>query len=300
MTQRCDASSATSSAAQRIALLVDSGPEINELLDGVFARENWSVQRVADNCAALLTAAANPFDLIITGSKNQCRENVEVVHKIRATRPHTRLIILADKFTPGDVLDAMREGAFSYFSGPLEHWALVDMVREAMASPCWDDGIEVLSGTPTWVSLAARCDIETANRLVQFLRGVKDPSIPEADREAVIAAFREILLNAMEHGGHFDPRHYVEISFVRASRLVALRVKDPGQGFSLEELRHAAINSPAGDLFSHVSVRDANGLRPGGLGLLLAKKLVDDLIYNEEGNDVLLIKYINPNNPQVV
>ena len=300
MTQCSDASSATPSAAQRIALLVDSGPEINELLDGVFARENWSVQRVADNCVALLTAAANPFDLIITGSKNQCRENLEVVHKIRAIRPHTRLIILADKFTPGDVLDAMREGAFSYFSGPLEHCALVDMVREAMASPCWDDGIEVLSGTPAWVSLAARCDIETANRLVQFLRGVKDPSIPDADREAVVAAFREILLNAMEHGGHFDPHHYVEISFVRASRLVALRVKDPGQGFSLEELRHAAINSPAGDLFSHVSVRDANGLRPGGLGLLLAKKLVDDLIYNEKGNDVLLIKYIDPNNPQVV
>lgn len=279
--------------------MVDCGPEIDELLDGVFARENWSVQRVPDNCAALLTAAANPFDLIITGSKNQCRENLEVVHKIRAIRPHTRLIILADKFTPGDVLDAMREGVFSYFSGPLEHCALVDMVREAMASPCWDDGIEVLSGTPTWVSLAARCDIETANRLVQFLRAVKDPSIPEADREAVVAAFREILLNAMEHGGHFDPRHYVEISFVRASRLVALRVKDPGQGFSLEELRHAAINSP-GDLFSHVSVRDAHGLRPGGLGLLLAKKLVDDLIYNEKGNDVLLIKYINPNNRQVV
>jgi hypothetical protein len=60
VTQCSDASSATSSAAQRIALLVDSGPEIDELLDGVFARENWSVQRVPDNCAALLTAAANP------------------------------------------------------------------------------------------------------------------------------------------------------------------------------------------------------------------------------------------------
>ena len=33
---------------------------------------------------------------------------------------------------------------------------------------------------------------------------------------------------------------------------------------------------------------------------MLAKKLVDDLIYNEKGNDVLLIKYVNPNNPQVV
>jgi hypothetical protein len=59
----------------------------------------------------------------------------------------------------------MREGAFSYFSGALEHCALVDMVREAMASPCWDDGIEVLSGTPAWVSLAARCYFETAESL---------------------------------------------------------------------------------------------------------------------------------------
>jgi len=298
---RCGgASSAPSPVPQRIALVVDSGTEINELLDGVFASENWSVQRVHDNCAALTTVTANSFDLIITGSKNRCTEDLEVVHKIRAARPHARLIILADKFTPGDVLDAMREGAFSYFSGPFEHAALVDMVRQAIDSPCWDDGIEVLSGTPAWVRLAARCDVETANRLIQFLQGAKDPSIPEADREAVVSAFREILLNAMEHGGHFDPSHYVEISFIRASRAVVLRVKDPGQGFSLEELRHAAINSPAGDPLSHSAVREEQGLRPGGFGLLLAKKQVDDLIYNEKGNEVLLIKYINPLPSQAV
>lgn len=113
MTRCGGASFAPSPVPQRIALVVDSGTEINELLDGVFASENWSVQRVHDNCAALTTVTANSFDLIITGSKNRCTEDLEVVHKIRAARPHARLIILADKFTPGDVLDAMREGAFS-------------------------------------------------------------------------------------------------------------------------------------------------------------------------------------------
>src|SRR6516225_5128551 len=59
VTQCSGAYSAPSPAAtQRIALLVDSGAEINELLDRIFARENWSIQRVPDNCAALLTAAA--------------------------------------------------------------------------------------------------------------------------------------------------------------------------------------------------------------------------------------------------
>jgi hypothetical protein len=70
VTQCSGAYSAPSPAAtQRIALLVDSGAEINELLDRIFARENWSIQRVPDNCAALLTAAANQFDLSLQGRR---------------------------------------------------------------------------------------------------------------------------------------------------------------------------------------------------------------------------------------
>src|SRR5215471_5444318 len=293
------ASPCNSVVAQRIALVVLSGGEVDELLTDVLSNEGWSIQRVVDNHEALLLASTTPFDLIITGRKTRALEDVELFRKIRSSRPHTRMIILTDKWVPGDVIAAMREGAFSYFSAPFEASELAAMVRAAMAAPCWDDGIEVLAGTPTWVRLAARCDIATANRLIQFLHGFKDPSIPEGDRAAVATAFSEILINAMEHGGHFDPSQYVEISFVRMSRAVVCRVKDPGEGFSLEELRHAAVNSPAGDPFSHLAVREAQGLRPGGFGLLLAKKLVDELIYSEHGNDVLLVKYIDPVGSQV-
>ncbi len=38
--------------------------------------------------------------------------------------------------------------------------------------------------------------------------------------------------------------------------------------------------------------REARGMRPGGYGVLLAKKLVDDLLYSEKGNEGLLVKYI--------
>ena len=284
---------------QKTALVVTSGSDVDELLTGVLASDGWSIHRAVDNQHALALAVTEPFELIITGRKTIGPEDVELLRKIRGARPHLRLIILTDKWTPGDVIAAMREGAFSYFTAPFQAYELAEMVREAMASPCWDDGIEVLSGTPAWISLAARCDITTANRLVQFLRAAKDSSIPEADREAIVTAFKEILVNAMEHGGHFDTSQYVEISFVHVRRAVACRIKDPGQGFSLEELRHAAINNPASDLFRHVAVRETQGLRPGGFGLLLAKKLVDELIYNERGNEVLLVKYIDPPVSQV-
>jgi anti-sigma regulatory factor (Ser/Thr protein kinase)/CheY-like chemotaxis protein len=287
-----DSASTTSPALQKTALLADSGCLINDLLDSVLTREGWSIERVADNQAILSLAAAKPFDLIITASRSSVPEDLELLRRIRDVRRHVRLIILTNKWTPRDVVSAIREHAFSYFSGPFEHAALAEMVRMAMESPCWDDGIEVLTATPAWVQLRARCDVATAQRLVQFLRGVKDPEIPETDRGDIASAFTEILLNAMEHGGNFDSSQYVEISYVRARRAVMCRVKDPGQGFSLEELEHAAVNSPIDDLFSHVAVREARGLRPGGFGLLLSKRLVDELIYNEKGNDVLLIKYL--------
>ena len=293
MTQSSDTAPASSPTAQKTALVVDSGPEINDLLDSVLKSEGWDTQSVPDNQAVLDSAASNSFDLIITGAKTRGPEDIELLRKIRTVCPHVRLIILTDEWTPGDVVAAMREHAFSYFSGPFEPTALAEMIRYAMASPCWDDGIEVFSATPAWVQVRARCDVATANRLVQFLRGGKDPEIPAADREDITLAFREILLNAMEHGGHFDPSHFVEISYIRAHRAVVCRVKDPGQGFSLEELQHAAINSPVDDLFSHVAVREARGLRPGGFGLLMSQRLVDELIYNEQGNDVLLVKYLD-------
>jgi DNA-binding response OmpR family regulator len=287
-------------ATEKTALVVASGGDIDELLTNVLASEGWSIQRVVDNQHLLALARAKPFDLIITGRETRLAEDVELLRKIRSTRPHVRLIILTDKFTPGDVIAAMREGAFSYFSAPYEASELAEMVRAAMAEPCWDDGIEVLSGTPEWVSLTARCDLATADRLVQFLHGVRDPSIPEAEKDRVIIAFKEILINAMEHGGHFDPSQHVEISFIRARRAIACRVKDPGTGFSLEELRHAAAGSSPNDLFSHARVRDEQGMRPGGFGILLAKKLVDELIYNEKGNEVVLVKYLDPPNSPIV
>lgn len=291
MTTPC---SAVAPNTRKSALLVASGRDVDELLTEVLTSEGWGIQHVADNQHVLELAKANPFDLIITGRETRGQEDFELLRKIRNSRPHVRLIILTDKFTPGDVISAMREGAFSYFSAPFDASELADMVRAAMAEPCWDDGIEVLSGTPEWFTLTATCDLATANRLVQFLQGVRDPGIPDDDKEHVIFAFKEILINAMEHGGHFDPSQHVEISFIRARRAIACRVKDPGQGFSLEELRHAAANGSPDDMFSHASVRDERGMRPGGFGILLAKKLVDELIYNEKGNEVLLVKYLDP------
>jgi anti-sigma regulatory factor (Ser/Thr protein kinase)/DNA-binding NarL/FixJ family response regulator len=274
------------------ALLVDSSPEINQLLFNLFNREEWDIHPAKDNRHALELAKQRAYDLIITGECTSGQEDIELLRRLRLVRPHTRLIILTEEFVPGDVLNSIRERAFSYFSRPFSTERLTEIIHAAMTEPYWDDGIEILSATPAWMRVSVRCDALTANRLLQFYREAS--GLPDAETEEVATAFREILLNAMEHGGKFDPSQYVEVSYVRTRRMVMCKVRDPGTGFSLEELKHSAVSNPSDQPLLHMAEREALGMRPGGFGILMAKKLVDDLLYSEKGNEVLLIKYLDP------
>lgn len=251
----------------------------------------WNLVRVEDNKAALALLQKERCEIVVTGEKSTGQEDVELLLKIRRVWPHTHLIILTDESTPADVIAAIRGRAFSYFSKPYTQEAFAEMLRLATETSVWDEGIELVSATPAWIILAARCDRATADRLIQFVHEMTD--LPQEEQEKVGLAFREMLLNAIEHGGHFDPSKHVEISYVRARHMVMCRIKDPGKGFSLRENPYAATSNPPDDPTRHMEYREAEGMRPGGFGILMAEKLVDELIYGEKGNDVLLIKYLD-------
>jgi anti-sigma regulatory factor (Ser/Thr protein kinase)/CheY-like chemotaxis protein len=255
------------------------------------ALPDWRLERAEDNETALSMLRAQHFHLLLTGDETSGQEDVELLRQVRRTRPHLRLIILTNESTPADVIESMKERAFSYFSSPYTAEALTDMLRHATDAPVWDEGIELLSATSEWLGLAARCDLRTADRLVQFIHEFSD--LPEPHRDHVGSAFREILLNAVEHGGNLDPSQHVVISYVRARDAVICRIKDPGEGFSLEQLRESAMSDVGDDPLQHIESREAQGKRAGGYGVLLAKSLVDELIYNEKGNEVMLIKYLH-------
>jgi len=278
------------SVPMRTALVVDADPRVEAVLNAALDARHWSIQHAGDNLAALAIAEAKNCEFVLTSEKTSGKEDVELLRKLRCVRPHIRMIILTDETTPADALESMREHAFSYFSRPLPYELLAYMIQLAAEGPSWDDGIEVLSATPAWIRVAARCDLGTAERLVQFVKEVAD--LPEKEKGEVATGFREILLNAIEYGGNFSPEEYVEISYLRARRMVICRIKDPGQGFPLEETRHTAMANPPDDPIRHHSYRQAVGMRPGGYGVLMARHAVDELIYNEKGNDALLIKYL--------
>jgi anti-sigma regulatory factor (Ser/Thr protein kinase) len=202
---------------------------------------------------------------------------------------------LTQEATPADVIESMRERAFSYFSKPFSMDTLAAIVGRAVDGPCWDDGIEIISATPEWIRVLVRCDLKSAERVLQFLDEYAD--LPDPEKHDVALASREMLLNAIEHGGNFDPTQRVEIGYVRARHMITCRITDPGPGFTLDEIPHASVANPPDEPLRHCVFRVAHGMRPGGFGVLVTQKVVDELIYDQDGNDVILVKYIGRDVP---
>jgi len=116
--------------------------------------------------------------------------------------------------------------------------------------------------------------------------------VSEHVRDDLLFAFREVLMNAMEHGAGFDPEKVIDVSAVRTERAIVYYFRDPGQGFDPGAVAHPAMASTAADPMAHLEYRAEQGLRPGGFGMLIVRQLVDEVMYSEAGNEVLLIKHL--------
>jgi DNA-binding response OmpR family regulator len=279
-------------AVPKRILIVDDDPDVHGLLRAALAAPDRQIESAYDGHAGLRLVKNAPYDLILTDLNMPGLDGMTLMERIREIRADTRVVLMTVANTPENIVRAVRERAFSYFSKPFTVNAVTEMAERALSGTDAEDDIQVLSAEPHWLGLRLRCKLETAGRIVQFIREL-GMDLPAAEQEQVTTAFREILLNAIEHGGGSDPGKKVIITYVRTKRAALYYVRDPGKGFSFDHLEHAAVSNPEDSPVEHAGIREKLGMRPGGFGIMMTRQLVDELIYSEHGNEVLLIKYLD-------
>jgi anti-sigma regulatory factor (Ser/Thr protein kinase) len=116
--------------------------------------------------------------------------------------------------------------------------------------------------------------------------------MPEEERDRLMSAFREMLLDAMEHGAGFNPEKVIEVTAAQTQPAIVYHFRDPGSGFDRGDLALDQKARSPQEVLADIQRREESGLRPGGFGMLFAKEVVEELVYNERGNEVLLIKHV--------
>lgn len=110
----------------------------------------------------------------------------------------------------------------------------------------------------------------------RILDAARDAALDEEQRDNLAVALAEALSNAAVHGNQLQPQVPVRVAVaVTPGHSVVVDVADAGRGFDL-----ASVSDPTAD--DHLLV-------PGGRGVFLMRRLVDELEYNDAGNRVRLL-----------
>jgi CheY-like chemotaxis protein/anti-sigma regulatory factor (Ser/Thr protein kinase) len=275
----------------RTLLVVDDDPSIHELIGAMLAGKNWELDSAANGDEALSRLGNRAYDLVLTDILMPGMDGLTLLGEMRNRFPYTSMVVMTVKNTPAHILGALQKAATAYLAKPFDRETLIGTLQNALSTTVNSDDIKVLSDKPDWISLQIRCKLTTADRLTQFMRELPSDLEP-SEREHIAMAFRELLMNAIEHGGRLDPEKTVDLSYIRTARTIVYYLRDPGEGFSMQKLTHAAIGNTPDDPFRHMQLRDQAGIRPGGFGLLLTQSFADELIFSAKGNEVILIKYL--------
>ena len=260
-------------APRKQLLVVDDDPMVHDFVG--HALRSLPVEIVSCETAGegLRQIAERSFDLILLDLGLPDINGLEVLARLRQMGGAFRVIVITADDTPESLLRAIRQNTYDYLRKPFTAPELAELVTRALSAKT-DPAIEVVSAKREWVELSIPCTRDSAERIEHFVRQL-DADLGLELMEPVAQAFRELLMNAVEWGGGLDPSRRVRLACLRTPRMLFYRIADPGPGFRFEGLTHAAVSNPAGALASD-AVREAKGIRPGGLGLAMVQALADD------------------------
>src|SRR5262245_20654952 len=276
----------------RRVLAIRPEPAFLTVLTDLLESRDCGVETCSGNVEAVHWLRFRAADVVVSDPSTTVPEDLAFAREVRYLRPTARMIVLAPHATHAELVEAIRAHVFACFTPPFDYHEVAAMVSSALDLDGWEDGIQVISGLPHWLTLRVSSHLVTADRLVRFLTELQ-PETPNADRDLLMAAFRELLLNAMEYGAGFDEEKVVEVTAARTARAIVYHFKDPGAGFDRGDLAHATASASPESVIAAAARRTERGLRPGGFGMLIVRQVADEIVYNESGNEVILIKHID-------
>ncbi len=198
------------------------------------------------------------------------------------------IIMVTARTEEDDKIHGLQVGANSYVTKPFTADAIHKAIQDSLN---WEEDLKT-NGTEGEIRFHLQSDthyLEELNHLLGSLflfSGLGATQIKQ-----LTTAVRELGTNAIEWGHRKQSERIVTVDYRIDPEKITIDVKDTGPGFNPTNLPHAASQD---DPVGHMMVRETLGLREGGFGLMMSRGLVDEMKFNDKGNEVRIIKYFSP------
>jgi two-component system OmpR family response regulator len=274
----------------RKALIVEDERDTGELLAEILRRRGFEPTLLLEGKPAVPWIRAHRPDLVLLDLMLPDRDGYEICEDLKLDRQTNLIpiIMVTARDLPQDRLHGLQVGANAYLTKPFSVEQLESAMHEVLA---WREELQ-RSGTEGEIHFqlnSATQYLEELNHLLASLflfSGLTEHQVRE-----LAMAVRELGSNAIEWGHRKQEQRIVTVTYRIDPAKVTIVIRDTGPGFDPSNLPHAARTE---DPLGHLPVRETLGIREGGFGILMARGLVDELHYNEAGNEARLVKYFAP------
>jgi CheY-like chemotaxis protein/anti-sigma regulatory factor (Ser/Thr protein kinase) len=289
----------------KILLVDDSAVDRQLALRLLQEDEELEVDTASNGKEALARLGQAPMDLVVTDLVMPEMSGLDLVQRLREDHPLLPVVLVTSKGSEDIAVQALELGAASYVPKRCLADDLLDTVHRVLAaSTARHRDAALMEGLVT-----SRSEFEIGNDralfrpLIRYLQEIlaRVDLCDESERTRVGVAIEEALNNAAEHGNlevdsvirEKDLRAYCDLvarrceeSPYRDRRIhvsatvsrdeAAIVIRDEGSGFDWHGLPD--------------TVRAENLDALSGRGVLLMKTFMDEVVYNEAGNEVRMVK----------
>lgn len=286
-------------------LIVDDSPFDRRLAGGLLEKQlNCTVRYAADGAEAIRRLDQGMPDLVLTDLQMPQMNGLELVQAVKTGYPLVPIILMTAHGSEEIAAQALRAGAASYVPKRRLAEDLLPLVQRVLLASLEDRDHRQLMHhlEASEMTFVLGNDLTLIESLVDHLQHVLRclPLDDEIERLRVVLALEEALLNAYYHGnlevgaalGQADRQAYEELAqqrqgeppfrdrrirvTARISRSEAVFVvRDDGPGFDVSQ-------------FLASGLLDAD--RATGRGVVLMRTFMDEVTYNDQGNEVTLVK----------
>lgn len=270
----------------RTALIVEDDEMLADLLATVLRGKDFNSTILHQGAGGADWVRQHRPDLVMLDLMLPDCSGYDICEKIKLDRETnlTPVIIASALSDHAEMVRGLRVGANYYLTKPFN----IDQLHYAVDHVLKQKEDMVRSGAAGEIHFVLKSDMRCLADLNQLLSSLLLYSgLTDNQAFQLTTAVREMGNNAIEWGNRKQIDQPVSVTYRIEKDKVVVVIRDNGSGFDRENLPHAA--SPD-DPAAHLAVREAKGLRVGGFGLFMTRGLVDELEYNEAGNEVRLIK----------
>jgi CheY-like chemotaxis protein/anti-sigma regulatory factor (Ser/Thr protein kinase) len=275
--------------AQKVLVVEDELPT-GELLAALLRHWGFEPTVLAEGKPAIPWVRLHRPDLILLDLMLPDMHGYQICETLKLERDTNLIpIVMVTALTaPEDRVRGLQVGANRYLTKPFTADNLRRAIDEAL---CWKDDLQ-RRGAEGEIHFRLQSDTQYLEELNHLLGSLfLFSGLPQGQVKQLTTAVRELGTNAIEWGHQKELDRIVTVVYNIDNEKITIMIRDTGPGFNPTNLPHAAHPD---DPVAHMMVRETLGLREGGFGILMARGLVDELSYNERGNEVRLVKYFPP------